>query len=119
METSFKTDNAILSEMPTAIKEANHNNFPDALRALWVEVKYLRGIVLNQDKPESLPPTIPLKKAAEISGKTANALRVQISLGNLKCLHRGSRIYLDTKYFERWLRGEDEPENDPREILKK
>ncbi|MBB6327110.1 hypothetical protein FHS59_002738 [Algoriphagus iocasae] len=72
----------------------------------------------NGQKSEPLPPTIPLKKAAEISGKTPNALRVQISIGNLKCMHRGSRIYLDTDYFQRWLRGEDEPESNPLEILK-
>ena len=100
--------------------EVTFNTLPTAIEVLIHKVDKLEKAFNAQRKaPEPLPTTIPLKKAAEISGKTPNALRVQISLGNLKCLHRGSRVYLDTEYFQRWLRGEDEPGNDPRDILKK
>lgn len=96
------------------------DNLPQAVELLLNKVDSLeRALNLNAPAPEPLPATIPLKQAAQLAGKTPNALRVQISLGNLKCLHRGSRIYLDTAYFQRWIRGEKEPENNPLEILTK
>ncbi len=94
------------------------DNLPLAIELLLEKVNKIEASLSKEQAQEPLPPTIPLKKAAEISGKTPNALRVQISIGNLKCMHRGSRIYLDTDYFQRWLRGEDEPESNPLEILK-
>lgn len=96
------------------------DNLPQAIELLLKKVDSLeKALTIQAKSEEKLPSTIPLKKAAELAGKTANALRVQISLGNLKCLHRGSRIYLDTEYFQQWLRGETDLETNPLEILKK
>ena len=94
-------------------------SLPQAVAILLEKVSRIEAALAAKEQvQEQLPPTIPLKKAAELAGKTPNALRVQISLGNLNPLHVGNRIYLDTAYFQRWMRGEEEPESDPREILK-
>lgn len=94
-------------------------SLPQAIAILLEKVSRIEAaLVAKELAQEQLPPTIPLKKAALLSGKTPNALRVQISLGKLKCHHIGSRIYLDTAYFQGWLRGEEELKSDPREILK-
>lgn len=93
---------------------------PQAMEILLNKMEDIEKLLKSQSRDsESLPPTIPLKKAAELAGKTPNALRVQISLGKLKCIHRGSRIYMDTDYFQKWLRGESDLETNGLEILKK
>jgi hypothetical protein len=45
------------------------------------------------------------KGAAELTGKTTNAIRVQISLGNLKSIKKGSRHYFEREYLEQWILG--------------
>lgn len=50
---------------------------------------------------------VDINGAAEITSKSPNALRVQISQGNLKSVKRGSRHYFEREYLERWLAGEE------------
>jgi hypothetical protein len=49
---------------------------------------------------------VDINGAAEITSKTPNALRVQISLGNLKSTKKGSRHYFEREYLEKWIAGE-------------
>jgi hypothetical protein len=64
----------------------------------------------NQLKEAKEPPQSPkyvdINGAARITSKSTNALRVQISLGNLKSFKRGSRHYFDREYLEKWLTGD-------------
>lgn len=94
-------------------------NLPKAIETLLEKVNRIESALFKDEEEIPLPPYISVKQAAELAGTTANALRIKISTGKLKGFHRGSRIYIDTQYFKRWLLGEEDAEIDPREILKK
>ena len=53
---------------------------------------------------------VDINGAAIITSKTPNALRVQVSLGNLKAVKKQSRLYFEREYLERWIAGETSEE---------
>jgi hypothetical protein len=87
------------------------DSLPYAIRLLLEKIEKIERVLSEKYEVETLPEIIPIKKAAEIAGKTPNALRVQISIGNLNCIRKGGRIFFNTKEFLGWLRGDElEPE---------
>lgn len=65
-------------------------------------------LAMQQAVPQAaieLPKYVNTKGAEKITGKSANALRVQISLGNLQSIKKGSRHYFERSYLEQWLAG--------------
>jgi hypothetical protein len=58
----------------------------------------------KQERSE-LKKFVDINGAAEITSKSPNALRVQISLGNLKSIKKGARHYFERSYLEAWLTG--------------
>lgn len=60
---------------------------------------------LNVKQNAPISKYVDINGAAEVTGKTPNALRVQISLGNLKSNKKGSRHYFERSYLEQWLSG--------------
>ncbi|RZJ78514.1 MAG: hypothetical protein EOO20_27780 [Chryseobacterium sp.] len=83
-------------QMPAAICRLNDKL--DRLESLLVN--------LSVPSPSTLPKYVDIKGAADITSKTPNALRVQISCGNLKSIKRGSRHYFERDYLEKWISGE-------------
>ncbi len=61
--------------------------------------------LLEKPQSDDKPRFINMKEAEIVAGKSANALRVQISLGNLKSIKKGSRHYFDREYLENWISG--------------
>jgi hypothetical protein len=88
------------------------NLFLTSLTAPEIRQMLREELVKFFDDFNPLPKTAPQTKyvdingAAEITSKTPNALRVQISLGNLKAIKKGSRLYFEREYLERWIAGE-------------
>lgn len=50
---------------------------------------------------------VDINGAAKILSKSPNAIRVQVSLGNLKSFKKGSRNYFEVDYLENWLAGKN------------
>lgn len=61
--------------------------------------------LLSQTTQSKQPKFITMKEAEFMTGRSANALRVQISLGHLKSVKQGSRHYFDREYLENWISG--------------
>ena len=58
-------------------------------------------ILISSERPKY----VDVNGAAKILSKSPNAIRVQVSLGNLKSFKKGSRNYFDVEYLESWLAG--------------
>jgi hypothetical protein len=85
----------------------NHSNAPLYLGKILDELRELRNEIaqIPAVKTASLPKYVEINEAAKIVSKTPNALRVQISLGNLKSIKKGSRHYFEREYLEDWIAG--------------
>lgn len=60
--------------------------------------------LLARDGATTVPTKyVDMKGASVITGKSPNALRVQISLGNLKSFKKGTRHYFEREYLEQWI----------------
>jgi hypothetical protein len=57
--------------------------------------------------PIEKPKYVDINGAAKILSKSPNAIRVQMSLGNIKSFKKGSRNYFEVEYLENWLAGKD------------
>ncbi len=92
-----------------------HSNFPEYLEHLFTKIERIEHVVLNLPTKSTtpLPRYIPMKEAEKVAGKSANALRVQISLGKLKSIKKGSRHYFDREYLENWIAGNVNEEGAP------
>ncbi|WP_288882558.1 helix-turn-helix domain-containing protein [Pedobacter panaciterrae] len=79
---------------------------PAIIGQLYTKIEHIENMLANQ--PTSAPKQskyVDMKGAAEITSKSPNALRVQISLGKLKSIKKGSRHYFEREYLEKWLSG--------------
>ncbi|MFC4212146.1 hypothetical protein ACFOWA_13180 [Pedobacter lithocola] len=74
------------------------------MQELRSEVNELRSMIASPPIA-SLPKYVDINGAAEITSKSPNALRIQISLGNLKSIKKGTRNYFDREYLENWISG--------------
>jgi len=78
---------------------------PSAVANIIDRLQNIEMLVRAQSQEAPKPKYVDIKGAVEITSKSANALRVQVSLGNIKAFKRGSRLYFDREYLERWLIG--------------
>ncbi|OAQ42108.1 hypothetical protein A5893_03055 [Pedobacter psychrophilus] len=85
----------------------NHSNAPLYLGKILDEIRELRNEIaqIPAVKTASLPKYVNINEGAKIVSKSPNALRVQISLGNLKSIKKGSRHYFEREYLENWISG--------------
>lgn len=99
-------------EKLTPINEVNANavsfeTMPAFIGKMFNKIERIEDILSNtQSNQQELPKYVDINGAALITSKTPNALRVQISLGNLKAIKKGSRNYFDRAYLEEWISGE-------------
>ena len=84
-----------------------------------VRISKLEKELSERQSPDPLPAIVPIKKAAEILGKTPNAIRIAISQGRLKSVKKGKNHYFETQYLMDWMAGkvDSKPKEDPSEIL--
>jgi len=85
------------------------DQMPAAIGKLNDKIDRLELLISNLSAPSTLPSSkyVDINGAAEITSKSPNALRVQISLGNLKSIKKGSRHYFEREYLENWIAGYD------------
>jgi hypothetical protein len=82
---------------------------PQAISEILAKIERIEALAFIKDNsPQQLPKFVDINGAAVITSKSPNALRIQISLGNLKSVKRGSRHYFDREYLENWLSGNQE-----------
>lgn len=82
------------------------DTLPKYISILLDKVERLEGLMCaSQSQKTILPKYVDINGASEITSKSPNALRVQISLGNLKAIKKGSRNYFDREYLENWIAG--------------
>ncbi|UCS94841.1 hypothetical protein KZP23_07480 [Echinicola marina] len=104
-------------DKPT-IQEVTFNNLPEAIQVLLQKVEKLERQLSQKQAPVKLPRIIPMAKAVELTGRSANALRIQISQGNLKSIKKDGYHYFDTEYLLSWMEGKTgAPKKDSSEIL--
>ena len=84
------------------------DQMPAAIGRLNDKIDRLESLISSLATPSSPPLSkhVDINGAAVITSKTPNALRVQISLGNLKSIKKGSRHYFEREYLERWIAGD-------------
>lgn len=86
---------------------------PSLLCQLFLKIERIEHFTCNQiseAQQKELPKHVDINGASVITSKTPNALRVQISLGNLKSTKKGSRHYFEREYLERWIAGDQNDE---------
>lgn len=89
-----------------AANAVSFETMPIFIGKILAEIEGLKTMLANpQAAKKERPKYVDINGAAEITSKTPNALRVQISLGNLKAFKRGARNYFETEYLENWLTG--------------
>ena len=83
------------------------DQMPAALSRLNDKIDRLESLITNLSPATSitLSKYVDINGASDITSKSPNALRVQISLGNLKSTKKGSRHYFEREYLERWISG--------------
>jgi hypothetical protein len=90
------------------MENVTFEQIPTLIGQLFAKIErieqYTCNIAPHLEKP--LSKYVDINGAAEITSKTPNALRVQISLGNLKSIKKGSRHYFDREYLEHWIVGD-------------
>ncbi len=85
-----------------------HSNFPEYIGQLLAKIDRIETIIASYPISHEQPQTkyVAMKEAERITSKSANALRVQISLGNLRSIKKGSRHYFEREYLEKWIVGD-------------
>jgi hypothetical protein len=78
---------------------------PEFVLNMYNKLENIERMFSELHEKQNAPKYVNMKGAEEVTGKSANALRVQISLGNLKSIKKGSRHYFERSYLEEWLTG--------------
>lgn len=97
--------------------EITFEQIPKTLGILLQKIENLESL-LTEKKQDFLPPKLNINRAASFASRTPNALRIQVSLGNLKVSKVGNRLYFETEYLKKWINGEL-PEQQPDYIPEK
>lgn len=96
------------------------DNLPQAVSMLLEKLDRIERSLDEKNKTQGLPPILDIKGAAELSGRTENAIRCQVSLGNIPYFKRDRRLHFETDKFLAWMRGEKiEDHSDPLDLLEK
>jgi hypothetical protein len=77
-----------------------------------IEVQNAKILELLGAEQKALPAKLNIHRAAALADRTPNALRIQVSLGNLKASKAGNRLMFETEYLKKWISG-DLPEQQP------
>ncbi|WP_295714762.1 hypothetical protein [Mucilaginibacter sp.] len=85
--------------------ESTFENLPKIIAQLFSKVERIENLLATPKVVPAFPKWVEINGASKITSKTPNALRVQVSLGNLKAVKRGSRLYFDSEYLEKWVSG--------------
>lgn len=95
-----------LNPKTAAANAVSFETMPIFIGKILAEIEGLKTMLASPQANQSeLPKYVDINGAAVITSKTPNALRVQISLGNLKSIKKGSRNYFDREYLENWISG--------------
>lgn len=96
------------------------DSLPEAISLLLEKVERIERALEKKNQYSNLPPILDIKKAAELAGRTENAIRCQVKLGNIPYFKRDRRLHFETDKFLAWIRGEDQEghEEDPLDLLK-
>lgn len=98
-----------MESLTQASKAVSFDQMPAEIGRLNDKIDRLESLIISSLSPSTAAPVskyVDINGAAEITSKTPNALRVQISLRNLKSIKKGSRHYFEREYLERWIAGE-------------
>jgi len=80
---------------------------PALIGQLYAKIENIESMLAGQSAQVTpLPKYVDINGASQITSKSPNALRVQVSLGNLIAIKKGSRNYFDREYLEEWLSGD-------------
>jgi hypothetical protein len=80
------------------------DQLPNLIGKLYSKIENIEKLLASQPTAATpLSKYVDIKGASEITGKTPNALRVQISHGNLQSIKNGSRHCFERSYLEQWL----------------
>lgn len=95
------------------------DSLPEAITLLLQKVERIERALEEKNKTNGLPPILDVKGAAELSGRTENAIRCQVKLGKIPHFKKDRRLHFETDKFLGWLRGEKAQENisDPLDLL--
>jgi hypothetical protein len=86
--------------------EITFEQLPALIGKLYSKIENIENMLASQPTAATpLSKYVDINGASEITSKSPNALRVQISLGNLKSIKKGSRNYFEREYLEQWLSG--------------
>ena len=89
------------------MENVTFEQIPTLIGQLFAKIERIEQHTCNTTPLEKpLSKYVDINGAADITSKTPNALRVQISLGNLKSIKKGSRHYFDREYLEHWIAGD-------------
>lgn len=89
------------------MEDITFEKLPTIIGQLYEKIENIEIMLSNPTTPAPQQTKyVDINGAAEITSKTPNALRVQISLGKLKSIKKGSRHYFEREYLEKWLSGD-------------
>ena len=89
------------------MEDITFEKLPAVIGRLYEKIENIEMFLKSQalDKPKESR-FVDIHGASQITHKSANALRVQISLGNLFSIKKGNRHYFERDYLEQWIIGD-------------